>query len=116
MKDFDIRDYMWNIYEISNYNKLDNTRIALDMFLENVELGYARYEGASNIDYSKLSEIWNNKPESCHIHEKIIFNKVLHVSYSRLCKAWKRGDREAFNEACRVSLMMFGVKATDPDR
>ena len=116
MKDFDIRDYMWNIYEISNYQKLNNVRLALDMFIENIQLGYDRYKGASGVDYKLLSKVWNSKTESYHIHEKIIFNKVLHVTYKKLCDAWKHQDRAAFNAACRVSLMMFGIKATDPDK
>ena len=116
MKDFDIRNYMWNVWEISNHNKLNNIRIALDMFIENLELGYERYGGASGVDYNSLSKIWRRQSESYHTHEKIIFNKVIHKSYTNLCDAWSSRNRAKFEEACWVNLMMFGIARTDPDR
>lgn len=54
---FDIREHIWNIYEISKQQQYLNMREAFNMFIVNVELGFDRYKGA-DVDYAKLKEKW----------------------------------------------------------
>ena len=114
MASFDIRKYMWNIFEIYRTQDMDNVRLALDMFITNMELGMDRYEGATDIDYTKLHDSWDALSEAEHIHEKLIFNKVLTKVYLQLCDAWRAKDRRKFDALCLVDLSMFGIPSTDP--
>lgn len=107
MKEFDIRNYIWNIYEISSFYKLTSVYSALDMFIENLDLGYSRYAG-TDLDFETLSKIWKQLPKSYHTHEKAVFHKVLDVSYGRLCDAWKSKNKEEFDKACKVR-MTYGI-------
>ena len=109
MKDFDIREYVWNIYELCNFHKLTNLNLALDMFIENLDIGYERYEGA-NLEYEKLYDIWANLPESYRAHEKMIFKKVLDNSYGKLCEAWNKKDKDNFTTICKSVRMKYGLK------
>ena len=109
MKDFDIRNYIWNIYEICDFHNLTNLNLAFDMFIENLNLGYERYEGA-NLEYEYLSNIWNNLPDSYHVHEKIIFKRVLDSSYGKLCELWNKKDKEKFIFICKSIRMKYGIK------
>lgn len=114
MASFDIRKYMWNIFEIYRTQDIDNVRLALDMFIANMELGYDRYDGASDVDYSKLHDVWDDMSEAEHVHEKLIFNKVLTKVYLQLCDAWRAKDRRKFDSLCMVDLSMFGIPSTNP--
>ena len=108
MKEFDIRDYIWNIYEISNFYKFTNVYSALDMFIENLDLGYNRYAG-TDLDFETLSKIWKQLPKSYHTHEKAVFKHVLDVSFSKLCDAWKSKNRADFDKACKVRII-YGIQ------
>ena len=44
-KNFDIRNYIWNIFELSNSNKIKNLNLAFDLFTTNLYLGCERYKG-----------------------------------------------------------------------
>ncbi len=109
MKDFDIRDYIWNIYEICDFQKISNLNLALNMFIENLDLGYERYDGTC-LNYKELSKIWNGLPNSYRIHEKLIFKKVLDTSYGKLCKAWNNKNKNKFNTICKSVRMKYGIK------
>ena len=107
MKEFDIRDYIWNIYEISSYYKLNSIYTALDMFIENLDLGYKRYAG-TELDFESLSKVWKQLPKSYHTHEKAVFRHVIDIAFGKICDAWKAKDRDKFDKACRVR-MIYGI-------
>lgn len=114
-KGFDIRDYMWHIYEISAANEVGNIRFALDMLIINMETGMERYEGASELDYTALHDEWDKFSEAEKIYQKIIFHKVIHKVYFNLSDAWRAKDRPKFEKLCYVDLTMLGVRGTDPN-
>ena len=99
---FDIRDYMWQIFQIAFYNNITNIRIGLDLFLMNLELKRERYRGSTNISYRKIGNLWNDLTEAGQVHQKLIFNRIIHLNYLDLCKAYKDRRRDIFNELCRV--------------
>lgn len=99
-KDFDIRHYVWNIYEISDFYKLKNMTVALDMFVTNIELGCDRYSGASEIDYIKLRRQWNRTSKQYRSYERIVFDTIIQISYSKLCRAWVKKDKHGFINIC----------------
>ena len=45
MDEFDIRDYIWNVYEISRKHQT-NVYNAFNMFITNVAHGHEKYDGA----------------------------------------------------------------------
>ena len=101
---FDIRNYIWNIFEISITQKLGNVRAALDLFIINVELGYSRYNGADYLDYSNISDLWNELSESDKNRQKKIFNNIICKVFTKLSKAWYTRDRQVFNALCFTEL------------
>lgn len=108
MKEFDIRDFIWNIYEICEFHKLTNLNLAFDMFVENLNLGYDRYEG-TYLNYEELHKTWSQLSDSYQMHEKMIFKKVLDSSYGRLCDSWNKKDKENFNSICRSVRTKYGL-------
>ena len=115
MENFNIRNYIWNIYEISDFHNHADIRMALDMFIANLDFGYERYAGATGIDYEELSKQWLSKSKSYHIHQKLIFNKIINTVFGDLCDAWKLKDKNAFEKACFSCITMFGIEAVKPD-
>ena len=113
---FDIRDYMWQIFQIAFYNNITNIRIGLDLFLMNLELKRERYRGSTNISYRKIGNLWNDLTEAGQVHQKLIFNRIIHLNYLDLCKAYKDRRRDIFNKLCRVDLSMFDIDYTDLDK
>lgn len=114
MKEFDIRDHIWDIYRIASENNKDII-LGFKMFIKNIELGYARYSGAPDVDFSKLSNIWNNLPESYRKHEKNIFNKLLKTSIDSLCDAWAKRDKYEINRISHSFHLSYGIKIIDLD-
>lgn len=98
---FDIRVYIWNVYEICDFNKLKDIYLAFDMFIENLELGYERYKGA-NLDYESISNEWKSSPKSYQIYEKLIFKYIINKSQDKLCNAWVKKNKINFANACKV--------------
>lgn len=115
-KRFDVRDYMWYIYEIFTINEVGNIRFALDMFIINVETEIERYQCITKLDYAAINKKWNKLSEAEKIYQKILFNKLMHKAYFNLLDAWKENNHYKFEKLCRVDLTMQGIKGTDPDR
>ena len=99
-----IRNYMWNVFELSKIHEVENVRFALDLFITNMELGYGRYEGASDVDYAKLGKVWRSMKEVDRIDQKILFNRIIHKVYNQLCDAWRAKDRRRFETLCAVDV------------
>ena len=76
---FDIRNYMWEIFELSQSREVHNVRLALDLFLVNVELGESRYEGAS-MDYASIMLLWNKLSDQEKELQKDEFNLILDIN------------------------------------
>ena len=111
---FDVRDYMWNVFEIANELHVENIRIALDLFIVNIELGRERYHGSSFKKYPTLHKKWEPLTESERNKQRIIFNEVIHKAYPALRDAWNSNDRETFDALAHCSLRHFGIPETDP--
>ena len=80
---FDIRDYMWEIFCLSQTEDVHNVRLALDLFLVNVELGEDRYEGA-DVDYNKIMHKYLKLTENERKLQKEEFNAILDIAYKKL--------------------------------
>ena len=59
---FNIRSYIWEIFEIRKYYNLSNIKLAFNMFMANIKLGYERYHGSSRENYSILSRKYYRLP------------------------------------------------------
>lgn len=107
---FDIRKYVWNIFEISVANKVD-TKFAFELFITNVTLGKERYGGATDVDYRVLKMVWeelNEKDASIIEHT---YSSLLNDKHVELYKAWRSGNKELFYNLCGTSLIV-----TKPER
>ena len=93
---FNIRDYMWEIFELSTSEEVHNVKLALDLFLTNVELGEERYEGSS-IDYSSISHEWNRLTEYEKELQRKEFEIILNINYRYLVKYWLLHKRTLFD-------------------
>lgn len=93
---FDICDYVWDIFCLSEAEDVHNVRLALDLFLINVELGEGRYEG-SDLNYESIMK----KYVKLNIYEKELqkekFNAILDIAYRDLCTYWCCNNKEDFN-------------------
>lgn len=101
---FNIRDYIWNVFEICQYNKINNIRIALELFLKNIEIGRNRYPGCTNINYGKLTKLYSNSTKAYIRKQKIIFNKIIHIAYGNLSKAFRENDKCKFEKYCNIDI------------
>lgn len=111
---FDIRDYMWNVFEIAEELKVENIRIALDLFIVNMELGRERYHGSSYKKYTTLQKKWEPLTETQRNKQRIIFNEVIHKVYPALRDAWNNKDRNEFDAYAHCDLTHFGITETNP--
>lgn len=92
---FDIRDYMWEIFCLSQTEDVHNVRLALDLFLMNVELGENRYEG-TNLNYNDIMHKYLRLNKQERELQKEEFNAILDVAYKRLCIYWHNHNKEDF--------------------
>lgn len=97
---FDVRDYMWDVFEIRNFNNLLNIRSAFDMFIVNIELGQKRYDGA-DLNYYKLNKKWNMLFDFQKKHEIEIFNKIIDKEYIELLTMWRNNNKLYFYSLCK---------------
>ena len=74
---FDVRNYMWNVYEIYNYHNLDSLYKALDLFMTNVKLGMARYPGATGANYTDMQIKLHNTRKKKVLLQRKIFESCL---------------------------------------
>ena len=107
---FDIRDYIWNIFEISKEQNTDDISTAFDMFIENLNLGRDRYKGCDNLDYSKVSKSWLSMKDSARDKQIRIFNKIIESRFIRLRDAWMDDNKSLFEVLSHPSYKYIGVK------
>lgn len=107
---FDIRDYIWNVFEISKEQNTSNINIALDLFIENINLGRERYKGLSFLDYDQLSKYWWNLSDKERKMQIVIFNKIMNNRFVKLREAWVMNNRNLFNILAHPSYKTIGVK------
>ena len=107
---FDIRHHIWNVFELSKEQKVDNLYEALEMFLLNVELGRPRYKGATQVDYFDLMKKVCKTPINKRRDQKEIFNACMERNNNALIKAWKEQNRESFEEICLNDLIFYRMK------
>ena len=104
---FDIRNYMWNVYEIYNYHKLDSLYKALDLFMTNVQLGMARYSGATGANYVDMQIKLHNTRKKKVLLQRKIFESCLLRNESKLKEAWESRNRELFEQVCLDDIIFF---------
>ena len=115
MEVLDIREYIWNVFEIATYHDTTTIQYALDMFLANVDLGLERYEGASGVSYIRLHKKWNRMVKSDKEFQRMIFNKIIRYSYLCLYEAWMEDDKEKFDKLAHIrNLHELGLSEVDP--
>lgn len=107
---FDIRNYIWNIFEISVANKVD-TKFAFELFMTNVTLGKERYGGATGVNYRVLNMVWEEMSEKDASIVEHTYSSLLNDKHVELYKAWRLNDKELFNNLCGISL-----NVTKPDK
>lgn len=112
MEDFDIRDYIWNIFEIRKYNRTKGIYPALNMFISNVAFGYEKYKGALFIHYKNASEDWNDLTEPEKDIQRSMFKKVMYYLGDDLYKAWSSHNRIDFYSICYTDISEFGPPPT----
>lgn len=93
---FNIKDYMWNIFEITNYNHIDNIKIGLDLFIMNLELRKERYKGAYKINYDIIGKQWNSLLYAQKLRQKQYFNEIIKYNYLKLCKEFRSNRFDKF--------------------
>lgn len=111
MESFDIRDYIWNIFEIRKYNRTKGIYPALNMFITNVAFGYAKYKGALFIHYKDASEEWNDLTEPEKDIQRSMFKKVMYYLGDDLYKAWSSHNRMSFYSICYTDISKFDPPA-----
>lgn len=57
MKKFDIRKYIWNVFELTIAQEVGNVKTGLELFIQNMELGRYRYKGVTNVDLDRKSVV-----------------------------------------------------------
>ena len=116
MEVLDIRDYIWNVFEIATYHDTTTIQYALDMFLANVDLGLERYEVAYDVSYARLHKRWNRMANTEKDFQKMIFNKIIRYSYICLYDTWVLDDREEFDRLAHMrNLHELGMSEVDPN-
>ena len=98
---FHIKDYIWIIFEIMEYQNLTDINVALDMFLTNIELCDDRYKGAKHIKYRKVSKAWNSMGYYRKNREREEFNKFIQKMIIPLHTFYFSKDRISFNYLCK---------------
>lgn len=107
--EFDIREYMWDVFEISKVQDIDNANMALRMFMVNLEFGKERYRGSSYIDYRKLRKEWGSLIYTERSRQLLVASKLIEYMYPKLFDAWKENDKTKFSNVCYRDLNPYGV-------
>lgn len=103
MDEFDIRDYIWNVFEIAREQK-KNIYIAFNMFITNVAYGYKKYDGAICLHYKDLNKSWEDLTEPEKDYQRKVFKKVVRKYKRQLKKAWNNRNRLKFHSICFNSI------------
>lgn len=109
MKKFDIRKYIWNVFELTIAQEVGNVKTGLELFIQNMELGRYRYKGVTNVDFKALGEKWNTLPESEQEYQVMVFNSIINKSIFTLSEFWRNKDRKAFMDFCFMDKKVFGI-------
>ena len=99
MDEFDIRDYIWNVFEISRKQK-KNIYAAFNMFITNVAYGHEKYDGAIYVHYKNLNKSWEDLTEPEKDYQRKVFKKVVRKYKYQLRKAWNNKNRLKFHTIC----------------
>lgn len=111
---FDVRGYIWNIFLISKYNKVD-VQLAYDLFITNVTFGMERYPGAENVNYKALNRKWMELSDNKKEYQKKIYNAVLDCLSVDLYDCWRKGNKKLFESLCRTTdLGKYGIRYKYP--
>lgn len=107
--EFDIRDYIWDIFEISRVQNIENANMALRMFMVNLEFGKERYSGSTKIDYYKLRKEWANLSFKERSRQLLVATKLIEYKYPKLYDHWIRNDKSGFCNISYLSPNTYGV-------
>lgn len=92
---FDIRDYMWDIFDIAKEEDAD-TGVGLDMFIANIrnkdDEAAPKYGKSVKLDYDAIAKVIN-------IDEaRKVYRRVTYTFWPQLGAARRLGDRKKFEE------------------
>ena len=91
-----LRDYIWNIYEIAKTNNVQRD-VAKDMFIANLNAGTDRYKGATGVSYRRLGLRWKALSDTEKRKQQNEFHDIITDYFKPLSQAWQAGDRKAFD-------------------
>lgn len=103
---FDIRDYIWDIFELSNVQNIHNVLLSYEFFMTNVELGINRYKGL-DIDYVDLRNRWNSLSERSKEYQKDVFISLINLNYKHICEAWNNHNKDDFTKFVHKDITIY---------
>lgn len=109
MKKFDIRKYIWNVFELTIAQDIGNVKTGLELFIQNMELGRYRYKGVTNVDFRALGDKWNLLSEQDRQYQVMVFNTIIDKSMIDLSRLWNDKDRKAFMDICFIDKKVYGI-------
>lgn len=91
-----LRNYIWNIYEIAKTNNVQRD-VAKDMFIANLNAGTDKYKGATGVSYRRLGMKWKALSSVEKRKQQNEFHDIITNYFKPLSEAWQAGDRKAFD-------------------
>lgn len=108
---FDIRKYIWNVFELTVAQNVSSVYIGLDLFIANMELTRYRYKGTSNVDYNTIGTKWNKLSIQEKDYQRLVFKSIVtDRNIVELNRYWRLKDIKGFNDFCFMDLEIFGLK------
>ena len=111
MEYFDIRNFIWNVFELAEYNELSNIFYGLDMLIANLSLPKIRYEG-STLKYKEPSEFWMDLTYERKQSQRKLFSITIRYHYIDLYEAYLDNDRDLFD---RIALSRINYEEVPVD-
>lgn len=107
--EFNIKNYIWNIFEIMESQHISDSRLAFNMFIVNLELGRERYHGARYVRYGKLHNVWTKMTDDDkHVQEQI-YNRIMSKLSPALIAAFSSRNRFEFEILAHLDLISLGI-------
>lgn len=100
---FDIKDYMWDIFKISELEGVHDIKLAFNLFIINAELGKDRY-GKSDIDYEEINNKYKILTEREKELQKKEFDIIIDEKYKYLCVYYNHNNKTDFDFFSRLHI------------
>lgn len=113
MEYFDIRNYIWNVFELSEYNDLSSIFYGLDMLIANLTLPSIRYKG-STLKYKEPSKLWMDLGYVAKQSQRKLFSITIRYHYINLYEAYCANDKELFEQIALSKIDLDKVPESMP--